>query len=87
MQRGCILASPWYILDKPLRSDDPSPVDALKAQIGRPESREDCVRKSLRARLKNSCSHLSDEDFELLVTRMTHEQLRSEGVHWRNDDC
>ena len=48
-----------------------------------PESREDCVRKDLTLRLKCVCEHLSSVDFEALVSDMTHEQLRSEGIHGR----
>lgn len=51
-----------------------------------PESREDCIRKSLVARLKSVCAHLSPEDFEALVLQMTQEQLRSEGIRWRKAD-
>ena len=45
------------------------------------------MRKSLTSRLKNACSHLSPEDFELLVTKMTQEQLRGEGVRWGDEDA
>ena len=51
-----------------------------------PESREDCIRKSLAERLKGVCAHLSPEDFDALVLKMTHEQLRSEGIRWRKTD-
>ena len=55
-------------------------------QLGSPESREDCIRKSLAERLKVVCAHLSPEDFEALILKMTHEQLRSEGIRWRKAD-
>jgi hypothetical protein len=45
-----------------------------------PESREDCVRKDLTLRLKRVCGHLSIVDFEALVSNMTCEQLRGEGI-------
>lgn len=51
-----------------------------------PESREDCIRKSLVKRLQNVCAHLAPKDFEALVLRMTREQLRSEGVRWKKND-
>jgi hypothetical protein len=51
-----------------------------------PESREDCIRKSLAERLKSVCAHLSPEDFDALVLKMTYEQLRSEGIRWRKAD-
>ena len=44
------------------------------------ESREDCVRKDLTLRLKRVCEHLSIVDFEALVSKMTREQLRGEGI-------
>ena len=44
------------------------------------ESREDSVRKDLTLRLKRSCEHLTNVDFEALVSQMTHEQLRGEGI-------
>ena len=46
----------------------------------KPESREDSVRKDLTLRLKRSCEHLTNVDFEALVSQMTHEQLRGEGI-------
>ena len=45
-----------------------------------PESREDSVRKDLTLRLKHTCEHLTRVDFEALVSQMTHEQLRGEGI-------
>ncbi len=44
------------------------------------ESREDCVRKDLALRLKRVCEHLSIVDFDDLVSKMAHEQLRGEGM-------
>jgi hypothetical protein len=44
------------------------------------DSREDCVRKDLTLRLKHVCEHLSHADFEALVSKMTQEQLRGEGI-------
>lgn len=44
------------------------------------ESREDCVRVDLTRRLKRVCEHLSSVDFDALVLKMTHEQLRGEGI-------
>ena len=58
----------------------------LQLNPDRPETREDCIRKSLAERLKVVCAHLSPEDFEALVLKMTHEQLRSEGIRWRKAD-
>lgn len=56
----------------------------LKSQ----DSREDCVRKDLTARLKHVCENLSSADFEALVLKMTREQLRGEGaVHGRTRPC
>jgi hypothetical protein len=56
----------------------------LKSQ----DSREDCVRKDLTARLKRVCENLSSADFEALVLKMTREQLRGEGaVHGRTRAC
>ena len=48
--------------------------------LGNPESREDSVRKDLAVRLKRSCEHLSHVDFEALISDMTREQLRGEGI-------
>jgi hypothetical protein len=45
-----------------------------------PESREDSIRKDLTFRLKHTCEHLTRLDFEALVLKMTHEQLRGEGI-------
>ena len=56
-------------------SPDPNPES--------PESREDCVRKDLALRLKHVCEHLSKVDFDNLVSKMTHEQLRGEGIFGR----
>ena len=73
------------IPDKSVRhaGDGPTP---LKHHPDGPESREDCIRKSLVQRLKAVCAHLSSEDFDALVLKMTREQLRSEGVRWRKAD-
>jgi hypothetical protein len=52
------------------------------------ESREDCVRKDLARRLKHICENLSSADFDALVTKMTLEQMRGEGVsHSRLRPC
>jgi len=57
---------------------------SLKSQ----ESREDCVRKDLMLRLKRVCENLSSAEFEVLVLKMTREQLRGEGaVHGRTRPC
>jgi hypothetical protein len=45
-----------------------------------PESREDSVHKDLAHRLKGVCENLSSVDFDALVSKMTHEQLRGEGI-------
>ena len=58
----------------------------LQLNPDKPETREDCIRKSLAERLKGVCAHLSPEDFEALVLKMTREQLRSEGIRWRKAD-
>jgi hypothetical protein len=47
------------------------------------ESREDSVRKDLTRRLKCVCADLSSVEFEILVTDMTREQLRGEGIPGR----
>ena len=47
------------------------------------EVREDRVRKDLKRRLEHVCENLATEDFESLVVKMTHEQLRGEGVSGR----
>jgi hypothetical protein len=49
-----------------------------------PESREDCVRRSLTLRLKNVCQNLSVAEFGALVQQMTLEQLRGEGITGRH---
>ncbi len=45
-----------------------------------PESREDRVRKDLTNRFRSVCEHLSSVDFDDLVSKMTREQLRGEGM-------
>jgi hypothetical protein len=60
--------------------------DSLDLHPDSPESREDCIRKSLIKRLKTVCADLTPTDFEALVLKMTREQLRSEGARWRKDD-
>lgn len=82
---GCILAGEWRIPDKSLQPSEED-LTPLQHNSGGPESREDCIRKSLVERLKAVCAHLSPEDFEALVLKMTHEQLRSEGIRWRKSD-
>ncbi len=47
------------------------------------QSREDCVRTDLTRRLKHICENLSSADFAVLITKMTNEQLRSEGLAHR----
>ena len=42
--------------------------------------REDRVRADLTRRLKRICENLTAVDFALLITKMTREQLRSEGL-------
>jgi hypothetical protein len=44
------------------------------------ENREDCVRKDLTRRIKCVCADLTTLDFEALITAMTREQLRGEGI-------
>lgn len=73
----------WSILDKSVR---PAGGGLTPLRLGSPESREDCIRKSLEERLKGVCAHLSPEDFAALVLKMTYEQLRSEGIRWRRAD-
>jgi hypothetical protein len=52
------------------------------------ESREDCLRKDLARRLKNVCANLSIGDFDALVSKMTREKMRAEGVsHSRLRPC
>jgi hypothetical protein len=47
------------------------------------QGREDSVRADLTSRLTHICQHLSRADFAALITKMTLEQLRSEGVALR----
>ena len=42
-------------------------------------ARMEKVRAEIARRLKNACSHLSEEEFEVLVDRMTKVQLGGEG--------
>jgi len=59
-------------------------VSSLALNLKTQETREDCVRKDLTHRLKHICEDLSVADFEALVLKMTHEQLRGEGaIHGR----
>ena len=37
------------------------------------------IRDDISKRLRRACSHLSDEEFSVLVEQMTREQLRGEG--------
>jgi len=52
------------------------------------ETREDSVRKDLTRRLQCVCADMSSVEFEVLLTDMTREQLRGEGIpgrkirHW-----
>lgn len=60
----------------------------LKINLKSQESREDCVRKDLIVRLRKVCENLSSTEFEALVSKMTREQLRGEGVvHGRTRSC
>ncbi|HWL40576.1 MAG TPA: hypothetical protein VNO75_10085 [Gemmatimonadaceae bacterium] len=56
----------------PLHPGDPDYVST--------ETREDCVRRSLRSRLKGICGKLSSADFDALIQQMVIEQLRGEGI-------
>ncbi len=47
------------------------------------QSRDECVRPDLTRRLKHICENLSTGDFAALITKMTDEQLRSEGLAHR----
>lgn len=67
------------IPDKSIPSADEG-LSPLLLHPADPESREDCIRKSLEERLRTVCAHLSPEDFAALVQRMTQEQLRGEGL-------
>ena len=58
------------VRQRPLHPGDPDYVS--------PESREDCIRKSLALRLKSVCQELSAADFDALIQQMTLEQLRGE---------
>jgi len=50
------------------------------------ESREDCVRKDLKQRLKSVCAAMSRSEFDALVSKMTTEQLRGErAVHGKTE--
>ncbi|MCR4339303.1 MAG: hypothetical protein NUW01_05385 [Gemmatimonadaceae bacterium] len=60
--------------------------DPLHLHPGSPESREECIRKSLIKRLHPICAHLEPKDFDALVLKMTREQLRSEGIRWKKND-
>lgn len=68
------------IPDNSIPPHEPVAPIALHLHPDSPESREDYIRQSLTLRLKSACAHLSPEDFEALVLKMTREQLRSEGV-------
>lgn len=86
MSSGCILAGQQYIPHKFVPPDGASGSDRAHSPPDSAETREDCIRKSLLKRLAKICSHLSPEDFEALVQKMTREQLRSEGVRWKRGD-
>jgi thioester reductase-like protein len=47
------------------------------------ENREDRVRQDLTRRIKCVCADLTMMDFEALITAMTREQLRGEGISGR----
>lgn len=79
---GCILAASGAIPDKSVPPADEGPTP-LHLHPDSPESREDCIRRSLVERLKSVCAHLPPKDFDALVLKMTREQLRSERAGWR----
>lgn len=66
--------------EKWVRADGKSVFHSLNLNCESRENREDCVRKDLTLRLKHICEHLSSIDFEALISKMTHEQLRGEGI-------
>ena len=66
--------------EKWVRAGGKSVFHSLEPNSKNPESREDSVRKDLTLRLERCCEHLSRIDFEALVSKMTHEQLRGEGI-------
>ena len=68
------------IPEKSIRIPRKNVLHPLDMVVENPESREDCVRKSLKVRLNGVCAHLSRAEFEVLVSKMTHEQLRGEGI-------
>ena len=41
--------------------------------------RTQAIRTDIAKRLRRACSHLSDEEFSVLVEKMTNEQMRGEG--------
>jgi hypothetical protein len=47
------------------------------------ESREDSVRKDLTRRLQCVCAGMPSVEFDVLLTDMTREQLRGEGIPGR----
>jgi hypothetical protein len=67
------------IPEKRIRVADQNVFRSPDIKTESPESREACVRKDLTVRLKHACAHLSSADFEILVSKLTHEQLRGEG--------
>lgn len=83
---GCILA---VSLSKMSNHENLIPVAHMTDPVSRdisppnPDNREDCIRKDLTRRLKPACEHLSTADFETLISKMTREQLRGEGLMGR----
>lgn len=82
---GYILATLLDIPEEPVPPAE-ADVDPLPLHPGSPETREDCIRKSLIKRLKSICADLTPQDFDALVLKMTREQLRSEGIRWKKND-
>jgi len=71
------------IPEKRIRVADKNVFRSPDIRTENPDCREACVRKDLTIRLKHACAHLSSADFETLVSKLTHEQLRGEGIPGR----
>ena len=70
-----------FFSKKPVRVTSGETIfSSLALNLKSQESREDCVRNDLMLRLKRVCENLSSAEFEVLVLKMTREQLRGEGV-------
>jgi hypothetical protein len=71
------------MLEKRIQGANKNVFHSTDASTENPDSREVCVRKDLTLRLKHVCAHLSNADFEILVSKLTREQLRGESIPGR----